>query len=290
MPGVVVLGCVIAHYFLWDYKPRMNFFKLLMTHLAVLWRSSSIAKHYKQVQVRFHTIPKLFSPSYLPRQFWNVMLMECLTVLSVAERRSTHSKGTQCVFDLGSHRRPCRKYNPSQNMNLHTSALNGLGTTILSDLYDMISPQPLLWNSNILRGSSFQNIHHYYTLDVSSVLVPSLNLFRVLLFNSSSSTRLNPITSSGFTDWFSFTEGGSAKTVWNELCFPGKICTTKSWWVSASSSVAGRGLIQWFQNNWVLRFVTCLHNDSTHMKRNFSLPQKSLAALSIFAYILSGEF
>ena len=37
--------------------------------------------------------------------------------------------------------------------------------------------------------------------------------------DSSSSTRLNPITSSGFTDWFSFTEGCSAKTVWNELLF-----------------------------------------------------------------------
>ena len=113
----------------------------------------------------------------------------------------------------------------------NTSALNGLGTTVLSDLNHLPSSTLSSFlkfqysragssTCSFLEGHPFKT-YSITTLDVSSGPELSLNLFRVLLSSPISLTRLTPITSSGSLNGSVSLRGALLKQSEMTCCFPG---------------------------------------------------------------------
>ena len=113
----------------------------------------------------------------------------------------------------------------------NTSALNGLGTTVLSDLNHLSSSTLSSFlkfqysradssTCSFLEGHPFKT-YSITTLDVSSALELSLNLFRVLLSNPSSLARLTPISYLDSLNGSVSLRGALLKQSEMTCCFPG---------------------------------------------------------------------
>lgn len=148
------------------------------------------------------------------------------------------------------------------SMNLHTSAFNGLDTTILSDLNDLLF--------STASSLKFQYSQRAILSKDSSLLLMSLQYFSchrispgccfLSISNPNSSKRLTPITSSGSLTRSVSLRGALPRQSEMTGVFLRQYATqSHGEFQHHPHSVS-------FQNNGVLRFVICLHSDPTHMK------------------------
>ncbi len=224
-----------------------------MTQVAVFWRSNSIFEvlwiEVSDQQVCLACIFKQVSFDYLPRQSWDVLWTQWLSLLSVAEGILHYQLSLIWAVIEGQKTLSVAKlrlllspmWAPWTSSSTIRSDLNSNPSSTLSSFS---SKTPVLSsklnNLCYLRRPPFQDILHLNPWG----LVSAWSLLKSLQRAAFKSELLDKIDSNyifWFTDWLGITEKCSAKTVWDDFCFPGTNRTSRSYLVSFNSILCSLG-------------------------------------------------